>query len=297
MSWQKVIAKARREKESVPVAGQSRGDTLQNFPDSMASQRKPRVLGHHGVHHTAHHGTLAKTASPFPGVLECLTSVGDWWRRMRAEAAIRRLFDSCLAPKTGISDDAYKQAAKDLDVEVEMIKAVSLTELSIKSAFDDEGRPTILFEPAKFQAFTNGAYDKQHPYVSNASWGSGKFSEQYKKLAEAYGLNATKALESASWGAFQIMGFNYKAAGFKSVEEMVAEMMKSEELQLRAFVNFINSDKNLHQALKDKNWADFASRYNGPGYKQNNYDSKMKTNYDALKAALNAKTSCSRGQS
>ena len=111
---------------------------------------------------------------------------------------MKRLFDSCIAPKIGISDKAYQQASKDLDLEVELIQAVTMTELESCKAFDGEGHPTILFEPAKFQNLTAGIYDKKHPYVSNPSWGSGKFSAQYKKLEEAYGLNSTLALEAAS---------------------------------------------------------------------------------------------------
>lgn len=90
------------------------------------------------------------------------------------------------------------------------------------SAFDDYGRPRILFERHYFPRLTQGRYDKRHPDISNSlAGGYGKFSAQYGKLERAYVLDAVAALESASWGRFQIMGSNYRDAGFVSVQEFV----------------------------------------------------------------------------
>jgi len=36
----------------------------------------------------------------------------------------------------------------------------------------------------------------------------------------------------------------------------------------------------LLTAINTKNWALFASTYNGPMYKKNNYDVKLKNNYE-----------------
>ncbi|OOV89142.1 hypothetical protein MF4836_34345 [Pseudomonas sp. MF4836] len=40
---------------------------------------------------------------------------------------------------------------------------------------------------------------------------------QYERLITAYRLDEEAALQACSWGKFQIMGFNYRAAGFDSV--------------------------------------------------------------------------------
>ena len=91
-------------------------------------------------------------------------------------------------------------------------------------------------------------------------------------------LDRAAALQSASWGMFQIMGFNYQACGYSSVESFVEDMFKSESEHLSAFVGFIKKNK-LAAALKSKNWATFAAAYNGPGYAENHYDTKMEKAY------------------
>lgn len=254
----------------------------------MASHRKPGVLDASGNHYSVNDGTLVKAQSPWPGIISTrVCSVVNEASALRrwivARAAIERLFDSCLAPEISISDTAWKNAAEDLDVQIELIKAVAQVE-SVRSAFDEDGHPTILFERHYFHDLTQGKYDKTHPNISAAEAGGyGKFREQYTKLHEAYLLDPSAALESASWGKFQIMGKNYKQAGFLSVEEMVAAMMQSEKKQLDAFVTFVSGDKSMQKALQEKDWAEFARRYNGPGYKKNAYDTNLQSAYDEQK--------------
>ena len=83
---------------------------------------------------------------------------------------------------------------------------------------------------------------------------------------------------ATSFGAFQIMGFNYESAGFESVEDMV-DAMKTPEGQINAFVNFVENNSGIHTALKNQDWQAFAKLYNGPDYKKNNYDSKISTEF------------------
>ncbi|WP_347555292.1 N-acetylmuramidase domain-containing protein [Robbsia sp. KACC 23696] len=106
----------------------------------------------------------------------------------------------------------------------------------------------------------------------------------YKRLKKAYKLDASAALKSCSWGAFQIMGANFAAVGYASVEAMVRELSKSERPHLKAFIAFIKSNKKLMDAVRNKDFTEFALNYNGPGYKQNDYDGTMKKHYDALVA-------------
>lgn len=90
-------------------------------------------------------------------------------------------------------------------------------------------------------------------------------------------LDKKAALQSASWGAFQIMGENYKAAGFSTIEEFVKNM-ETVQGQLDAFVNFIKKTPPLQSALQNKQWSTFARVYNGPDYKSNAYDNKLANN-------------------
>lgn len=128
----------------------------------------------------------------------------------------------------GLSESEYKAAAITLICEVAVIKAVVLTELGISDPFDDLGRPTILFERHRFSALTHGKFDKTDPDISNpVRGGYGKFSEQYPKLIRAMALDDMAAPMACSWGAFQIMGENFKQAGHTTISEFVTAMKAS----------------------------------------------------------------------
>ncbi len=145
------------------------------------------------------------------------------------------------------------------------------------------GEPKILFERHIFSKRTNGLFDKTNPGISNpVAGGYGASASQHKRLQEAVILNRNAALMSASWGRFQVMGFNYALAGFNSLQEFVTAMYKGEREHLFAFVNYI-LNTSLGDELREKRWSDFARKYNGPDYKKNNYDVKMAEAYKKLK--------------
>jgi hypothetical protein len=195
------------------------------------------------------------------------------------------LFLQCRNPVLGLSQQDYEDAATQLAAEINAIKAVAQVE-TMGNAFDNLGRPTILFERHHFHRHTGGKYDVSNPVVSaETSGGYGKFSTQYTKLEEAYRLDADAALKSASWGRFQIMGSNHVASGFTSVRGFVWAMVRKESEHLKAFVNFVEGNKRRAKALRDKDWATFAKLYNGAGYAKKGYDKNMKTAYDGLVAA------------
>ena len=60
-------------------------------------------------------------------------------------------------------------------------------------------------------------------------------------------------------------------------------MFKSENEHLEAFVNFVSAHPKMKKALQNKHWKTFASNYNGPDYKKNEYDTKMSTYYTEFK--------------
>ena len=184
-----------------------------------------------------------------------------------------------------ISEQQYQNAAKLLQVDVATIKAVSTVETGPYGAFDEQGRPTILFEPHQFHLRTKpkGAYDKTHPDLSSPSKRPkrGPHSIQYSKLERAKKLDSDAALKSTSWGAFQIMGFNYHDAGYDSVDDFVSAMQQSVDNQLDAFVHLINHNNVWKHAMQKKDWTTFAKNYNGPDYQVNKYDTKLADAYAA----------------
>ncbi|MEX0738179.1 MAG: N-acetylmuramidase family protein [Pseudohongiella sp.] len=189
-------------------------------------------------------------------------------------------------PTTGkeLCEKDLKAAAKKLGVQLAAIKAVTEVE-SKETGFLPSGRPVILFErhvmfrrldtstrtrnAAKFPAIVN---EKPGGYVG----GDG----EWRRLKRASVIDLSTAIESASWGLFQIMGFHWQGLGYASADEYSEAMHRNEGEHLEAFVRFIKQDKALHAALKDRDWPTFAARYNGPAYTRNQYDTRMATAYD-----------------
>ena len=90
----------------------------------------------------------------------------------------------------------------------------------------------------------------------------------------------TAALQSASWGMFQVMGFHYAACGYDSPQAMAAGITADEDDHLEAMVAFILSEK-LDDELRACKAGDatscvpFVRAYNGPGYAKNDYHNKF----------------------
>ena len=184
-----------------------------------------------------------------------------------------------------IEEADYVTAAQILGCEVAAIKAVAKTETGGSgsyfrfSGWDDV--PSILYERHYFHNLTSGAFTPLNHDISNpVRGGYGAYNIQYGKLLKACNLNKSAALQSASWGKFQIMGKNHAAAGYATVEEFVLDISRSEKNHLKAFVNFIKSDPVLRSSIVSKNWHAFAIKYNGQ--QQVGYDTQMSTNYNAI---------------
>jgi hypothetical protein len=174
-----------------------------------------------------------------------------------------------------LTEHDYINAANALGVPIAAIKAV--TEVESRGGGFVGDRPKVLFEAHWFHKLTKGKYHATHPHLSQPTWALGKQYYKLNQLArldEALALDRNAAIQSASYGLFQIMGFNFKACGFTSVEAFYSAMCESEGAQLLAFVAFLKSN-GLDRHLKAKNWAAFAKGYNGPGYAQNRYDTKL----------------------
>lgn len=179
-----------------------------------------------------------------------------------------------------ITDLDYQLAAKELGCEVAAIRAVSSVEAA-GSGFLPSGKCKILFEAHIFGRLTLHKYDASHPNISAPRWDKSLYKggeAEWPRLEQAMALDSSAALSSASWGRFQIMGFNFKIAGYKTVEEFVSAMKASEGAHLRAFVKTVQS-MGLADELRRRDWAGFARIYNGAAYAANHYDTKMATAY------------------
>lgn len=186
--------------------------------------------------------------------------------------------------KPTLTNADYQRAATALGCDVAAIIAVCTVEAP-RGGFLASGAPTILFERHQFSKRTGSRYDLEYPDISNRTPGGYRGGEaEHARLVRAVALDRNAALMSASWGKFQIMGFNFSTAGFPTLQAFINAMHESEAAQLDAFVSFIQRE-GMASMLKFKQWADFAKRYNGPNFAINKYDSKLASAYTAAGCA------------
>jgi hypothetical protein len=187
-------------------------------------------------------------------------------------------------------------AAERLRVPLASIYAVNEVESKGKG-FLDNGKPVILFErhimyrqlatarnagddPAELKRHAAQLATANPALVNPKPGGYIGGTAEHQRLAMARLIDDTAALESASWGAFQIMGFHWKRLGYASVQDFVVAMSTGESQQFDAFTRFIETDQTLHKALKARKWGEFAKLYNGPDYLRNLYDTKLQRAYE-----------------
>ncbi|NMU82234.1 DUF3380 domain-containing protein, partial [Vibrio parahaemolyticus] len=88
------------------------------------------------------------------------------------------------------------------------------------------------FEAHIFSRLTSRAYDNSHPSISSRHWNRSLYVggiSEYVRLNKPIELNSNAAIRSASWGRFQIMGFNFKLAGHVTAESFVKAVFESEK--------------------------------------------------------------------
>ena len=176
--------------------------------------------------------------------------------------------------------------AKALVIEVAALRAVIEVECK-GSGFNADGTPVILFERHVFRQrlIANGkavVADKamrERPDLCSKSTGAyGLYSAQHGRLNAAAQYHRDSALESASWGIGQVMGYHWQALGYPSLQAFINAMYKDEASQLDAMCRYIKVN-NLVNALKNKDWKSFARGYNGAAYTKNSYDVKLGNAY------------------
>jgi len=189
-----------------------------------------------------------------------------------------------------LSQKDIDKVAKDLGVESAAVSAVREVEAG-GSGFHGL-RPKILFEGHTFwkrlkkYGIEPGQYRQGNENILYPKWTNDvrKYykEDQYARLDQARNIHEEAALESASWGLFQIMGYHWESLGYASIKNFVSKNYKSENEHLRAFAKFLEIN-NLVRHLRALDWAKFARGYNGPAYKKNRYDEKLAAAYQRHK--------------
>ena len=219
-------------------------------------------------------------------VVDGIVGSKTWSKLIAAQDAITMFHDKFL------SENDLQEFADRYELELAAVKAVNEIE-SLGKGFLLDGRPRILFEGHIFWKELKKRGLKPEDFVTEKtknvlykSWTKQFYEggkQEYDRLEKAAGMSDIDAVHeaafaSASYGAFQIMGFNYNVVGFPSVDSFVAQIYTHEKAHLAAFGKFCENN-NLIRHLKSKDWASFARGYNGPAFKENKYDTKLANAY------------------
>lgn len=185
----------------------------------------------------------------------------------------------------------FEQLAAKSGIEVAALRAVVEVECSSRGGFLADGRPRILFEGhifwrrLKARGIDPRPLSELHPDIIYPRWVRTHYrggSGEWERLERASAISAEAAMESASWGMFQIMGFHWRTCGCSSVGEFRELMERSERDQMELALHFLEKS-GIAVWLKTKDWCTFALRYNGSGYRANRYDTRLEAAYRKFK--------------
>lgn len=166
--------------------------------------------------------------------------------------------------------ELYKNLATRLKAPLPYVLAVDEVESSGVGFWNINGKmlPAIRHESHHFGRCTRYQFNATHPTISTRGWqpelAAKTWAGAWAQHNEAHGLDADCADTSASWGRFQVMGFNWRGLRYGSIAEFVLSMGK-EEGQIEAFARYIEADPVLQRALIRGDWRVVAERYNGSG--------------------------------
>jgi hypothetical protein len=253
----------------------------------MAAPLRPNRK--HGAQHTTH----TETSQPKNEQATTVTASGD-------------TIALAIAPekRSGrLTEEDFEEVARELGVEVPAIKAVVEIEAGKShQGFWSEGHPLINFDLTVFRKMAQrngvniGKYTKSHAVVfarpNLTRYGSQQAAQQ-ARLDAARTIHDLSAIQATFWGMFQIGGFNWKKCGASSADEFVKLMSRSERDQLELFATFVRN-AGLLDALRNKNWAQFARGYNGNSYASRGYHTRMAAAYAKYKAQSAERSSAAR---
>ncbi len=188
-------------------------------------------------------------------------------------AAITAAFTNPCA--AAVTDEEIATLAKRLGCTTKQLRAVSKVE-SGGSAYDQMGRPKILFERHLFYRFTGGRFGLSS---FNQPKGGGYNENSWDKLTRAACLDPGAAFAAVSWGKFQVLGLHWDVLGYPSALDLAYSTVISEAAHYELLARYIEANGlTLAIGALSTHPADnvaFAKAYNGPGFKKFAYDTKL----------------------
>lgn len=201
----------------------------------------------------------------------------------KAGPATREAFMGIFANRSApaVTEAEMAAFAARLGGSLKQMRAVSAVE-SGGSGFLVTGQPKILWERHHFWK----RLQLNLPLISNPKPGGytldankNGINDSWEKLTEAAMHAPAWAIESCSWGRFQVMGFWWKALGYESAIDFAWSMRESEAGHYEALVRYIQHNKlaGAFQALSadPETCRAFAVGYNGAGYRKFSYHEKL----------------------
>ena len=181
---------------------------------------------------------------------------------------------------------AIRRTAHGLGVEPAALLAVAEVESGGRASARVGGReePLIRFEGHYFHRLLVGARRARAVREGLAAprWGVVKNprgqAARWAVLERARRIDRAAADQSVSWGVGQVMGANYAALGYGSVDELVREARSGVAGQVAVVARFIRAN-GLVDALRKRDWHRFARLYNGPAYATHGYHRRMERAY------------------
>lgn len=191
-----------------------------------------------------------------------------------------------------LKQNDFIEAGKLIGCKVSRVRAVYSVEAASNGYLPD-GRVKILFEGHRFWKLLKNAgadpaaFIKNFPAYKNVlyeDWDKTQYkggAREWDRMSMA--IEACKimnvppevALKAASYGSFQILGENFEACGYSTVQDMVTSYNSGgEPEQLKSFIRFVKAKK-LDDELIKGDWAAFAKGYNGTAFRKNKYDIKL----------------------
>ena len=159
-----------------------------------------------------------------------------------------------VGPAAPLSQTGFDAVRTQLGVDAPALWSLLTVETRGFGFFTDR-TPTILFERHIFHQRTQGRFDAQTPDLSAAmSGGYVGGPAEYDRLQRAMALDELTALESASWGLGQIMGFDAVSLGYASALEMAIRFTTGEDAQLEGTRRFVAGNTRLADAFRLKIW-------------------------------------------
>jgi hypothetical protein len=208
---------------------------------------------------------------------------------------------SCEQNGLSISDDLYGILADELGVEKAIFFAIAKQESKIAPFVQhNPQKATILLErhyvyrliKNKYGVSQADFYKKTNPLLCHenvsAKGSYGSSVSQLDRLEVVKKWDSTIAIQSCSWGKFQIMGeYFLMSKHYKNAGEFETAMNQCELQHFQYFKHFIKNVKGiaLITAMKNKDWEEIAKQFNGKYWKKfnPNYANNIKTYYEEFK--------------